>query len=214
MLEKWGNEEMALTSSLAELSSQCANLEHRFNSAMINVHDTAKSAGSFLGKLPGNEGLEPCCQAAMELYTGLQKRPRDQRDQLQNNILMTKVIVRALKVRNESFTEAFTQIRWVTNLFFLNEPTPMLLIRIRLIEKCSAVNENFTTPLLLLKHEIEQFQDQMVEKQTQRQNDVWTLLERAVNSERSSHFLSLSSTTFFSGDYVAANIYDKRQFVF
>ena len=90
----------------------------------------------------------------------------------------------------------------------------MLLIRIRLIEKCSAVNENFTTPLLLLKHEIEQFQDQMVEKQTQRQNDVWTLLERAVNSERSIHFLSLSSTTFFSGDYVAANIYDKRQFVF
>ena len=73
----------------------------------------------------------------------------------------------------------------------------MLLIRIRLIEKCSVVNENFTTPLLLLKHEIEQFQDQMVEKQTQRQNDVWTLLERAVNSERSIHFLSLSSTTFF-----------------
>ena len=118
MLEKWGNEEMALTSSLAELRSQCANLERRFNSAMTNVHDTAKNAGSFLGKLPGNEGLEPCCQAAMELYTGLQKRPRDQRDQLQNNILMTKIIVRALKVRNESFTEAFTQIRWVTSVFF------------------------------------------------------------------------------------------------
>lgn len=90
----------------------------------------------------------------------------------------------------------------------------MLLIRIRLIEKCSAVTESFTTPLLLLKHEIEQFQEQMVEKQTQRQNDVWTLLERAVNSVRYIHFLSPSSTPYFSGDYVAANIYDKRQFVF
>ena len=73
----------------------------------------------------------------------------------------------------------------------------MLLIRIRLVEKCSAVTENFTTPLLLLKHEMEQFQDQMVEKQTQRQNDVWTLLERAVNSQRYIHLLSPSSTTFF-----------------
>ena len=153
MLEKWGNEEMVLTSSLAELRSKCANLEHRFNSAMTNVHDTAKNSGSFLGKLPGNEGLEPCCQAAMELYTGLQKRPRDQRDQMQNNISMTKVILRALKVRNESFTEAFTQIRWVTSVSLFNEPTLMLLIRIRLVEKCSAVTENFTTPLLLLKHE-------------------------------------------------------------
>jgi hypothetical protein len=33
---------------------------------------------------------------------------------------MTKVIVRALKVRNESFTEAFTQIRWVTNVRYIH----------------------------------------------------------------------------------------------
>jgi hypothetical protein len=47
-------------------------------------------------------------------------------------------------------------------------------------EKCSAEADEFPPQLYMLKHDIDQFQEQMTLSQSQRQNDIWTLLERAV----------------------------------
>ena len=47
-------------------------------------------------------------------------------------------------------------------------------------EKCSAEADGFPPQFYLLKHDIDQFQEQMTLSQSQRQNDIWTLLERAV----------------------------------
>jgi len=53
---------------------------------------------------------------------------------------------------------------------------------IRVVEKASADVDSFLPQLSVLKNEIDQFQDQIFVFQTSRQNDVWTLLERAVIS--------------------------------
>ena len=48
------------------------------------------------------------------------------------------------------------------------------------MEKCSSDINSFPPQLQALKKEIDHFQDQIFVLQTSRQNDVWTLLERAV----------------------------------
>ncbi len=53
---------------------------------------------------------------------------------------------------------------------------------VRVVEKTSADVDSFLPQLMVLKNEIDQFQDQVFVFQTSRQNDVWTLLERAVIS--------------------------------
>ena len=52
----------------------------------------------------------------------------------------------------------------------------------RIAEKCSAESDGYLPQLYLLKHDIDHFQEQMTLSQSQRQNDIWTLLERAVNT--------------------------------
>lgn len=57
----------------------------------------------------------------------------------------------------------------------------------RIIEKCSAEVDSFLPQLFILKSDIDEYQEEMLLLQSQRQNDIWTLLERAV---KSSFFLS------------------------
>ena len=49
-----------------------------------------------------------------------------------------------------------------------------------MVEKCSVEIESSVPQLMGLKNEIDQFQETMLSMQSQRQNDIWTLLERAV----------------------------------
>lgn len=48
------------------------------------------------------------------------------------------------------------------------------------MENYTAQIENLSPQLLVIKTEIDQFQEQLFQLQAQRQNEVWTLLERAV----------------------------------
>lgn len=67
------------------------------------------------------------------------------------------------------------------NIRCFRNSTLVTVLLFRIVEKLSAEIDSFSPQLLELKNEIEQFQDQIFILQSQRQNDVWTLLERAVN---------------------------------
>ena len=54
---------------------------------------------------------------------------------------------------------------------------------LRIIEKCSAEVDSFLPQLFILKSDIDEFQEEMFLLQSQRQNDIWTLLERAVRKK-------------------------------
>jgi len=61
----------------------------------------------------------------------------------------------------------------------------------------------------VLKSDIDQFQDQMLLLQNQRQNDIWTLLERAVFPVSISE-LNLSALSCpITGNFMAANVNDE-----
>ncbi|KZS12829.1 Inhibitor of nuclear factor kappa-B kinase subunit beta [Daphnia magna] len=158
LLEKWDKEEVTMQTKLAELQSKCSLLEQVVQSTVFSVAETAKLAGAFLAK--PSDALDKYSQLAVELYGDLQKRRTEQRQQLENNVAMTKIVVKVLKNRNQLFSDCFTQIR--------------------VVEKTSGDVDSFLPQLLMLKNEIDHFQDQIFALQTSRQNDVWTLLERAV----------------------------------
>lgn len=115
MLEKWANEEVTLRNKLSDLQSRCATLQQLVQRTVTCVSETAKSAGAFLAK--PSEALDKFCQSAVELYADLQKRTAQQKLQLENNVVMTKVIVKALKSRSQLIGDCFTQIRFVQNYF-------------------------------------------------------------------------------------------------
>lgn len=84
-------------------------MEQLLHRSVAEGSEAAKEAGAFLSKPP--DLLEKCSQSALELYAGLQKRSKEQRLQAEDNVAMTKVVVKALKYRNQLFTDCFTQIR-------------------------------------------------------------------------------------------------------
>ena len=183
LLEKWAKEEVTLRNKLGELQSRCTILEQVVQRTVSGVAETAKLAGAFLAK--PSVALDNCYQLALELYSDIQKRSSEQRQQMENNVAMTKIVVKAFKNRSKLFTDCFTQIRFV-NVFLrfiilLNGKKKTNLF-VRVVEKTSADVDSFIPQLMVLKNEIDQFQDQVFAFQTSRQNDVWTLLERAVIS--------------------------------
>lgn len=111
MLEKWANEEVTLRNKLIDLQSRCTLLQQLVQRTVTSVSETAKAAGIFLAK--PSDALEKHQQAATELFADLQKRKGQQREQLENNTTMTKVVVRTLKTRTQLFVDCFTQIRFV-----------------------------------------------------------------------------------------------------
>ena len=111
LLQKWANEEVTLRSKLAELQSRCAMLEQNAVRTISCVSDTAKAAGIFLTK--PSDVLDKNSQLSLELYADLQKRSGEQRLKPENNVTMTKVVVKAFKSRSQLFTDCFTQIRSV-----------------------------------------------------------------------------------------------------
>lgn len=111
LLEKWAKEEITLSNKLAELQSSCTTLEQVVQRTVSGVAETAKLAGAFLAK--PSVALDNCCQLALELYSDLQKRSTEQRQKMENNVAMTKVVVKAFKNRSQLFTDCFTQIRFV-----------------------------------------------------------------------------------------------------
>lgn len=155
LLEKWGQHETAVSCRLNELESAYNLLDQPFAKVTSSMHDTAKAAEAFLSK-PSN-ALDICYQTASELYTSFQQ---SYKEQMANNLAMTKAVVKALKIQQTAFTECFTQIR--------------------VVEECSIHVDTFSPQMMMLKQDIDQFQDLMLSMQSQRQNDVWTLLERAV----------------------------------
>ena len=154
-MEKWGEQETATSCRLNELELAYNQLDQPFIKVTSSMHDTAKAAEVFLSN-PSN-ALDVCYQTASELYTNLQQSSKDQTG---NSVVMTKAFVKTLKVQQIAFTECFTQIR--------------------MAEECLVHVDTFSPQLLLLKQDIDQFHDLMLSMQRQRQNDVWTLLERAV----------------------------------
>lgn len=181
MLEKWDNEEVTMHTKLIELQSRYSMLEQLVQSTVFNVAETAKSAGVFLAK--PSDALDKYSQLAVELYGDLQKRRGEQRQQMENNVTMTKIVVKVLKSRSQLFTDCFTQIRF-TFLFSSSrkEFSNQTFVLLRVVEKTSGDVDSFLPQLIVLKNEIDHFQDQIFAFQTSRQNDVWTLLERAVIS--------------------------------
>ena len=120
LLEKWAKEEVTLRNKLAELQSRCTTLEQMVQRTVSSVTETAKLAGAFLAK--PSVALDNCYQLALELYGDLQKRSTEQRQQMENNVTMTKVVVKAFKNRSQLFTDCFTQIRFIhVRIVFLLE---------------------------------------------------------------------------------------------
>lgn len=99
-----------MQTKLAELQSKCSLLEQVVQSTVFSVAETAKLAGAFLAK--PSDALDKYSQLALELYGDLQKRRTEQRQQLENNVAMTKIVVKVLKNRNQLFSDCFTQIRF------------------------------------------------------------------------------------------------------
>ena len=116
MLEKWAKGEILLQTRLSELQSRFAVLEQMFHRTLASIGETAKAAGVFLSTPRGE--LDECYQLALELFAGLQKRSKEQRELEDNSVAMAKTVVRALKFRNQLFTDCFTQIRLARFLFF------------------------------------------------------------------------------------------------
>lgn len=112
MLEKWANEEIMLNKTLVELQSRSASTDQALNTVTTHVHDSAKIVGDFLANSTDTT-LETCSKHACDLYTSIQKRPKEQRLQTDSNVPMTKTVVKVLKKRNELFTACFTQIRYI-----------------------------------------------------------------------------------------------------
>lgn len=207
MLEKWNKEEVTLSNKLAELQSRCTTLEQVVQRTVSGVAEAAKLAGVFLAK--PSVALDNCSQLALELYSDLQKRSAEQKQQMENNVAMTKVVVKAFKNRSQLFTDCFTQIRFVRMVFLWSWCLLKLKILLfRVVEKASADVDSFLPQLIVLKNEIDQFQDQIFVFQTSRQNDVWTLLERAVISCDYS-LLPWHLIIYFAGYAVAAHVHDK-----
>lgn len=109
MLEKWGNDEIMLHNTLTELKSKIDILENELQCKMTRLSETAKLAGTFLANL--SDALDKYYQQAIELYTELQKRTREERAKPGNNIAMIKCVVKAVKCRDQLLTECFSQIR-------------------------------------------------------------------------------------------------------
>lgn len=84
-------------------------LEQMVQRTIASVSETAKAAGTFLAK-PADV-LDKNGQLSLELYADLQKRSGEQRLHSENNVTMTKVVVKAFKNRSQLFTDCFTQIR-------------------------------------------------------------------------------------------------------
>ena len=84
-------------------------MEQLLQRTISEASEAAKEAGAFL--LKPSELLEKCSKTSLELYADLQKRSKEQKLQEEDNIVMTKVVVKALKFRNQLFTDCFTQIR-------------------------------------------------------------------------------------------------------
>ena len=155
LVDKWSQQETAVSRRLNELESAYNLLDQPLVKVTSLMHDTAKAAEVFLSK--PSDALDICYQAASDLYINLQQSSKEL---VGNSVAMTKAVVKTLKIQQAVFTECFTQIR--------------------VAEECSMHIDTFSPQLLVLKQDIDQFHDRMLSMQTQRQNDVWTLLERAV----------------------------------
>lgn len=109
--EKWKQEELLLQMTLRELETRYTILDQTIREVLRNSNTTARAAANFLSKPDAT--LETAYQAALELYGDLLKRSSDRRQEADNNLAMTKAIVRTLKARQQLFTDCFTQIRYL-----------------------------------------------------------------------------------------------------
>jgi hypothetical protein len=105
-------------------------LEQKFHNTLSSIGETAKAAGSFLAT--PRVDLQQCYQSAVELYGFLQKRSKEERLVEDNSVAMAKQAIKALKFRNQLFTDCFTQIRLAVYLYltsFVYFVTRKLIIR-------------------------------------------------------------------------------------
>lgn len=109
LLEKWTNEEIMLHNRLGELQCRCSMVEQLLTRELSAASEAAKAASVFLCK--PSDGLAQCAQNSLDLHGELLKRSKEERQLEKDNIVMTKVVVKALKYRNQLFTDCFTQIR-------------------------------------------------------------------------------------------------------